>query len=359
MTPLDIRSLARSHAIAGCLAWLACAGCADNGTDSELAIGGVVVIDGASELCAGAPTLIELEVHRLESELGQPFDEPVDFVTEDVAQACADAELPVDIGRGAAGCAIAPNRIATDLGYLSHELVHAHRLQRGIEGTPFFEEGLAVVLGDRRPAGVVEIDRPADATAADVVRAATVSYGEYTARDLDLGKHFVAWLAADDPDRFRELVGAGYDASSVESTLMGVYGETLASLGQRWEEQSEEAYVFQDLCAEAGLLDADGVQANGAVSCDDRDTVTLKGVVLQDRGVCFRLDGSTEIQVTLAADSGELLLRPLDCPGTNRIIVVAGEDRTLELPGCKWSAVFSTNMGASEFSYSIAPTGSP
>ena len=320
------------------------------------AIGGVVILEGSPALCAGAPALIEREVRRLEAELGGPFAEPVHVVVEDVAQACADAALPVDIGVGAAGCALSPDRVATDLGYLSHELVHAHRLQHGVEGTPFFEEGFATVLGDRRPVGVVEVERPTAATAGDVVRAATLSYSEYTADDLALGKHFVAWLASDVRAGTGGVALARYDETTLDAEVVAAYGDTLDNLAQRWEEQSAEAYLFSDLCAEDIELGGEGVQREGMVACDDPQTVALKGSVLQDSGTCFRVSEPAEVQIELAADVGELLLRPLDCPGTNRVVVVAGELLAIDLPACQWSAMFSSNAGAANFSYSITRT---
>jgi hypothetical protein len=232
-----------------------------------------------------------------------------------------------------------------------------------VSGTPFFEEGIAAVFGTRRLMGVMTVERPDAMDSLDLGDAALRPWTDHDYAELQLGQHFVGWLARDYPDELRRFLDDDYDDADVSAVLQASLGFDLPEAQVRWEGESADAYAFSDMCdglAEATTdLGPEGRTRAGSVDCEDPETVALTPAVLQDRCACFRLTTPTELTLSLTASVGQLILRPLDCPTTPRIVVLPGDDTILTAAACTWSVVYSSNEGPSEFSYrvTVAPSG--
>ena len=334
---------------------IAAAGCSP--PEPDLVAGILSFQDLEEPLCASADRLLSGEIARIEQAVGLEFREPVTVFTEDVEERCVEATLPLDVFEGAQGCALSGTRVASGLDVLSHELVHALRLQHDIVGTPFFEEGLASSLGDRRPLGIrtIELDPPASPTQPE--DAASVPWGEHTYQDLQTGTHFVAWLRETHVAELLTFSSQAYDATSVVQVFEDAFGVSLPETAEMWRSDAPNSYRLSSFCAGRDSLEANEIiEVVGQASCADPTTEALGPESLFAGRVCFEVVEETPYVVSLSAEDGVLLLEPLSCELPARATVEAGSTRELTLAPCTWMAVFSVTSGPQDFTFTIEPT---
>lgn len=315
-------------------------------------------------VCEGLGVVYERELARLESELGRELIEPIDvFVGEAaIVDRCA-ARIESD-GEVPSGCAPSGTELATLLPALSHELVHAIRIQHGVEGVPLVEEGLAVMLGTSRPITPHSVIlEPRDPGFAPVP---LLDHGwpEETDLDRDVGAHFLHWA---DGTYGRGLLldflwsDGVRRGDAVEAAAVDAFGATMLEVQARWSDEAEREAVFSDLCWGVSVdpLPAEGLRVEGSACCTDPAVEQDQPPLLRLGRRCFAVDVSTELEVELVSGEGNLVLRPDGCDG-NVVSLEAGERRTFTAGACAWHVAV---WGAEEcgrargFEYVVKPLG--
>jgi hypothetical protein len=318
-------------------------------------------LDGA---CDALGTLYERELARIEASLDRDLLEPIDVHVGEAAveQWCSTS---VDPGEPLpAGCAPSGTLLATSLDALSHELVHAVRLQHDVDGVPLIEEGLATMLGTGRPSVSLAISVDANDPDAAPVPRLELDSREETAVDRSIGAHFLHWIGE---TYGREPMLAfswsngvrGDDPVAVQASFAEAIGETMLAAQDRWSDESEPRVVFSDLCygIETSPLPDTGLLVEGPACCTDPSAEQGEPPLLRLGSRCFTLSASTELQLELISGDGELVLRPEGCDST-LVVLGAGESETITASACRWKAMFVGPEHCDEpvgFRYAVTP----
>jgi hypothetical protein len=313
--------------------------------------------------CEALGTLYERELARIEASLGRELLEPVDiYIGEsEVERWCSryppDDQLP-------AGCARSGTFLATTLGSLSHELVHAVRKQHGVNGVPLIEEGLATMYGSARPSTGVSITL--DAGDSDVAPIPRLEHDrlEATSVDSSVGAHFLHWVdEAYGREPLLDFIWSDGvrdgDPAAVQAAFAETIGETMPAAQDRWSGESEYRVVFADLCygIDTAPLPPAGLLIEGPACCTDPSAEQGEPNLLRLGSRCFTLPASTELQVELISGDGQLVLRSDDCDGT-RVVLGPGESETITASACRWKVIFTGPEHCDEpvaFRYAITP----
>ncbi|MCR9160738.1 MAG: hypothetical protein ACE37F_04120 [Nannocystaceae bacterium] len=293
-------------------------------------------------------------MRRIEQAVGMSFHDRVDVFLYEVDQRCANSTLPIE-SDGAAGCALDGQAIAADAGSLSHELVHALRLQNGIRGNPFFEEGIARAVGNGYPSNGWTVSRM-DFSPSSLSNAAVEQWSEYSVDTSRFGAHFTSWALEDEEVAAQLLRFLASDyTGDVEASFRDAFGADFQSVEANWERSSEDAYFASGRCDGLAVHDlAEGpLRVEGKVSCEDPYTEGNEGVLYLAGRACFRLPAAAQIRISAEAEAGLLSLLPLDCSDAGRS-VFAGETQETAISGCTWSAAMTTQgEDIDAFSYQI------
>jgi hypothetical protein len=318
-------------------------------------------LDGA---CDALGTLYERELARIEASLGREVLEPIDIHVGEAAveQWCSTSVYPDE--PLPSGCAPSGTLLATSLDSLSHELVHALRLQHDFHSVPLIEEGLATMLGTGRPSVSLAISVRADDPDAAPVPRLELDALEETAADRSIGAHFLHWIG--------EAYGRGPllaflwsdgvregDSIAVQASFAEAIGETILAAQDHWSDESEYRVVFSDLCygIDAAPLPAAGLLVEGPACCTDPSAEQGELPVLRLGSRCFTLSDPTELQVELISGDGELVLRPEGCDNT-RVILGPGESETIIGTPCRWKVMFvgpEHCVEATGYRYAVTP----
>lgn len=318
-------------------------------------------LDGA---CDALGTLYERELSRIEASLGRDVLEPIDVHIGEAAieQWCSTSVYPDE--SLPSGCAPSGTVLATSLDSLSHELVHAIRLQHGVDGVPLIEEGLATMLGTARPSAslAISID-PDDPDAAPIPRL-EVDQLEETAVDRSIGAHFLHWIgeAYGRESLLAFLWSDGVlegNPVTIQASFAETIGDTMLAAQDRWSVESEDRVIFSDLCygIDTAPLPAAGVVVEGSACCTDPSAEQGEPPLLRLGSRCFTSPAPIELQVELIAGDGELVLRPEGCDDT-LVVLGPGESETIIAPACRWKVIFVGPEHCDEpvgFRYAITP----
>lgn len=336
---------------------LACQGAcsAEQGSESDE----IIRIHGGSDLCVGSVLRISADAARIEEEVGLAFLRPVDVHLGEVMGMCASAALPVDVIGSTVGCAVDGETIAAQAGggAVSHELVHALRLQHDIRGTPFFEEGLASLIGSGHPSGLWIADRKVLTTPLDLRASATRGWSSHSVNDRNFGGHFMAWASQDSSVSagIREFLSEEY-SEDLEVAFSSSLGVGFDEMEEDWRTASSEIYTSSGRCMglQVGDLRESGVRVEGTASCDDPGTEGLRSSVLLAGRSCFRLASPGRVRIALQAAHGQLLLQPVDCVDSAQVSVNAAQSDEIAIASCTWSAVVNTDgRSLGRFDYTI------
>lgn len=294
-------------------------------------------LDGA---CEGLGVVYERELARLESVLGRELVEPVDvFVGEAaIVERCAGT-IEID-GEVPSGCAPSGTELATLLPALSHELVHAIRIQHGVEGVPLVEEGLAVMLGTSRPITPHSVIlQPSDPGFAPVPLLDR-GWSEDTELERDVGAHFLHWVDGTyGHGPWLDFLWADgvRSGDAVEAAFAETLGVTMLEAQARWSDEAEREAIFADLCwgTDAAPLPSEGLLVEGSACCTDPMVEQDEPPRLRLGRRCFSVTAPTELEVELVSGEGNLVLRPDGCDGPVSSLG-SGERTTLTANACTW-----------------------
>lgn len=317
--------------------------------------------DGA---CDALGTLYERELSRIEASLDRELLEPIDV---HVGDAAIERWCSTSVSSGEplpSGCAPSGTLLATSLGSLSHELVHALRLQHGVDGVPLIEQGLATMYGDGRPFTGVSVSAFANGSDPEFIPRLEHDWHEEAAGDSSIGAHFLHWV--------RETYGQAPfldfswsngvsegDPHAMEAAFAAATGETMLAAEDRWRYESDYRVGFSDLCygIETAPLPAAGLVVEGPACCTDPSAEQGEPPWLVLGSRCFTLSAPTELQVELISGDGMLVLRPDDCDATI-VTLDPGESQTITASACRWKLLFGGLEHCDEpvgFRYAITP----
>lgn len=314
--------------------------------------------------CDALGTLYERELARIEASLDRELLEPIDVHVGELAleQWCSPSVYPGE--PLPSGCAPSGTLLATSLESLSHELVHAIRLQHDVDGIPVIEEGLATMLGTGRPGASLAISVDAHDPAAAPIPRLELDSREESAVDRSIGAHFPHWISE---TYGREPMLAflwsdgvrGDDPVAAQASFAQAIGETMLAAQDRWSDESEPRVVFSDLCygIEAAPLPDAGLLVEGPACCTDPSAEQGEPPLLRLGSRCFTLSDATELQVELISGDGQLVLRPEGCDST---LLVLGpcESETITAAACRWKAMFVGPEACDEptgYRYAVTP----
>jgi hypothetical protein len=174
----------------------------------------------------------EKQLSRVESLLGQKVSGPVQYFQYDRAEDIAAAT-----GRFAGGLFYNGLRqVHTTNAAHSHELVHVVAFELGDPG-PFFQEGLAVVLGDGGRYQGQPVDRVARTMAKDKPLAALIA--GFDARDPREGYavagSFMSFLIKRHGlDKVAHFFRACHGDRETAAAFEGIFGQTIEASGADW-----------------------------------------------------------------------------------------------------------------------------
>jgi hypothetical protein len=317
-------------------------------------------LDGA---CDALGRMYERELARIETALGRELLEPVDVhVGEAAIEQWCSTRFPGD--RLPGGCAPSGTLLAASLSSLSHELVHAIRLQHDAHGVPLIEEGLATMYGSSRPY-VPEI-ASVDASDPDSAPIPRLEHdrNEVTYADRSIGAHFLHWVGESygrDPlleliwsDGFREA-----DPTAIQASFAEVIDETMLAAQDRWSNESEHETYFSDLCYgfDTAPLPPGGLLVEGPACCADPSAEQGSPPWLDLGRRCFTLSAATDLQIELISGDGMLILRSDYCDSTI-VSLGPGESETITASACRWKVVFAGPEHCEEpvaFRYAVTP----
>jgi hypothetical protein len=314
--------------------------------------------------CEALGTLYERELARIEASLGRELLEPIDvYMGEaEVERWCSTSVYPDD--SLPSGCAPSGTVLATTLFALSHELVHAIRLQHDAHGVPLIEEGLATMLGTARPSVplVVSVDA-SDPDVAPIPRL-ELDQLEETGFDRSIGAHFMHWVgetygrAALLALLWSDGVRDG-DPTAVQAAFAEAIGETMLAAQDRWSNESEIDVEFSDLCygIDTAQLPAAGLLVEGPACCTDPAAEQGEPNLLRLGSHCFTLPAPTELQVELISGNGQLVLRS-DTGDDTLVVLGPGESETITAPACRWKVMYVGPEACEEptaFRYAVTP----
>lgn len=332
---------------------LVCAGAC--GEQEASALGGVVRLHGEDDFCAGTHQRLAAEVGRIESEVGLDFLGPVDVHLYRVDELCSNANVAIDV-MGAGGCALDGQTVAAESGSISHELVHALRFQHGIRGNPLFEEGIASAVGNGHPSHAWTVNK-SDFTPRPLASSAMLDWSDYATGDARFGAHFTSWALEDETRRshLQAFLASDYTADLATEFELA-FGRSLSEVESDWALTSKEAYFSSGRCTGVEIVDlASGpIQVDGFAACDDSGTEGTRDALLLAGKSCFRLNETAFVKLSSQAESGTLLLMPVDCAeGVSSAL--AGETKEVPLlGGCTWAAAFTTQgEELDSFSYQL------
>jgi hypothetical protein len=318
-------------------------------------------LDGA---CDALGTVYERELARIEASLGREVLEPIDIHLGEAAieQWCSTSVSPGEAPPS--GCAPSGTLLATTLRSVSHELVHAVRLQHGFRSVPLIEEGLATMYGSSRPN--VSLSVSVDAGNPDFAPIPRLEHDRVddTSNDYSIGSHFLHWvgetygreplLALVWSDGVREA-----DPAAIEASFAEAIGETMLAAQDRWSDESEYEAIFSDLCygIDAAPLSPAGLLVEGPACCTDPSAELVDPPWLTLGSRCFTLSAPTDLQVELLSGDGVLVLRPDGC-SSPRVVLGPGESETVTASACRWKVIFTGPEHCDEpvaFRYAVTP----
>lgn len=316
-------------------------------------------LDGS---CDAIGSSYELELARLQSALGRTVTEPIDVYVGPAAveRHCSDTTLEFD--RLPDGCTVSGTEIATAWSSLSHELVHALRMQHDATSTPFIEEGLATMLGSARPDAPLSVTVDLDDLDHAPSSLMEDDWPDETITHRLVGAHFLAWMRdtyRDDAWRSWLWSAALGGSDSARSSFEGHFGATLASTETRWRDEADDTMIFADLCfgLETSALPPEGIHVSGEACCSDPTVEQTEPGVLRLGRRCFTLSAPTELKIELVSGDGQLVLRPDGCPEP-RVVVGPGESRVVTAAACRWQVLVGAPErcdGSGRFAYTITP----
>jgi hypothetical protein len=315
--------------------------------------------------CEALGRLYERELARIEASLGRELLAPIDvhMGEAEVERWCSASVYPDD--PLPSGCAPSGTVLATTRFALSHELVHAVRLQHDGHGVPLIEEGLATMLGTARPSVplTVSLDT-SDPDSAPIPRLERNQLEE-TGFDRSIGAHFMHWVGETyGRGALLDLVWSddvrGGDPDAVQAAFAEVIGETMPAAQDRWSDESEYRVVFADLCygIDTAPLPPAGLLVEGPSCCTDPAAEQGEPNLLRLGSHCFTTSASTDLQVELLSGDGELVLRSDYCDDT-LVVLGPGESETITAPACRWKVMYVGPEACEEptaFRYTVTPS---
>lgn len=302
------------------------------------------------EICAGTRAWAEAEAERVQAVTGLPLRHALRVELGSGAVEASCGEAPIEGER--LGCTTGTKgttRVFAEPVAFAHELTHALRRQWGLSTVPIFEEGYAEAVNgsDAYPSYVEREpdDEKVDIAALVLAGGPTVGAGQYR-----VATHFMRWLMAQYGES--EVAGfmtAGSDRKPEDAAARfeSAFGESLASVGQRWSEQATGLAFRGGGCPETIAVESPAATIDATVRCDAEDTLGLSGELALVRR-CFGLGDAATFDLELEATRGAVRLEvvPVGCDvepgGSTRspVVIEAGDVQTAELAGCTWMATF-------------------
>jgi hypothetical protein len=261
------------------------------------------------------------------------------------------------------GCAPSGTLLATSLGSLSHELVHAIRKQHDIYGVALIEEGLATMYGSSRPS--VSYSVSVDASDPDFAPIPRLEHDHHqeSRSDRSIGAHFLHWMAETyGRSPFLDFLWSDGvredDPLAVQDAFAEAIGETMLAAQVRWSEESDYEARFSDLCygIDTAPLPAAGLLVEGQACCTDPSAEQGEPDLLRVGSRCFSLAAPTELKVELLVGY-DLVLRPDGC-GAELVVVGPGESAILTAGACRWKVMAVAQEDCDEptgYRYTVTP----
>jgi hypothetical protein len=258
-----------------------------------------------------------------------------------------------------AGCtsgSLDETRIAADSDSIYHELVHGVRRVNGLQGTPFFEEGLAEVLSGFRPFPFI-VYGPASEVKSSPAALATISGSEFTRDDYGVATHFMSWLwmefGVETVVAF--LNDDGYTSTdAVGETFAAHFGLSLDEAESEWRATSAYEYQWGETCDPSRDLAWSGstLEFQTRLACDDTHTLGPSYGTILTRGNCFSLTTPGDFQVEFIAPNGSAEIRSDECNSAGGLtaehfqtkFIEAGETLQFPFAECTWEILVKSTL---------------
>jgi hypothetical protein len=363
----DAIVLAPLHLTAAALVSLGCAQPSDTNPGS-------ILLSSEDPICAGTPPALEEEADRLTDELQLEWLYPVEveLATRDrlvalCEDACEDMTCSCAPGFGETAQAFTSARSAV------HEMVHVLRLQQGIRGTPFIEEGVAQALGGGFFAGSYRVGVNPEDWADGPAQLFGLGQGELvsTPGGYVIAGHFFGYLAEEVGEATllaaisNDAYRAAESRSDFEAWFSDALGLTLEEADDGWRARGYREYARGKACADARSFELSlGASIDFSQAGDCQGSEETRGP-FEEGGVLY-----THLHTwCVTAPAGRLSVRgdatpsatlrfdPLDCdpggesPSDESFTTDLGSGIARDVAACTW--VISAGSDAESFSYSV------
>lgn len=324
-------------------------------------------------ICAGTSRLLEGELERIATTLGQPLwpeDEKLDarFGQEAVAEVCAG--LFGDEADEAYGCAVdfegEPVIAAVEVSYTApHELVHAVRRHNQTWSATAFEEGLAELLSgsDGFP---IYVSYPRGDPAIGPLRLLEIPREEFHVGYYVASQSFVSWLW--EVEGGDELLGylddPAFDGVDAALPLFEQhYGYTLAEAEQAYFADDRPDPIWGAPCiSDLTYSLADGpVELSGDLDCAAPEVYGASSS-MSLWPMCLDVPRTTRVRISFEADHGRLQVfgrepcnaGPAGAEAYGAKLLEAGEVLEEDIAGCRYRMMlFSQEPGFPATPYTV------
>ncbi len=313
------------------------------------------------EICGGTLVSLDEESSRISQTIRLEWSSRLQFgfgeeLVADECMGAGEIEEVAGCARGFGG----DTEVFADLFSSSHELVHGLRRMHGLRGPPFFSEGLAELVGSRRPfsAQVLVVDASA------VVRGpAELAFDvEVSEEHYRLGAHFLAWLS----DREGEDAVMAFlrdptfeleppEPVAVADAFRVHFGDDLVAADQQWRSTASVRYDRGQWCAEDNWLDPDATEIVVAGDFDFAASDTLGPPGLHHLPSCLALSEPATLRVDIDVDELDVNIGLIGCPdgaGTgaafhDKFVEAGTGPQELEFGACQWWIRIGNPQGVS------------